>query len=379
VSSPIDRSVRYLNALGGASTSRVLNLMSIARGHADDPDHKAKPLFASPVFNRAMILRHRVRADETYLFHSRRTVATKIIVPFDERDLKLGGRSFFVDQRGYHETMREVGNYRDDSSVDRDLEILRLVDGLPSLDPFLLREHLRMNQFAVGDAYFQIAVADRKRMYDFVSKNIQALIALATGASGANAYSSSTSKLVSALLSTEVDEKLEPLRLTLGLAGEDFREGVFSWRGFLYYKWSMTDFWPQVGHVLRELKNINPNNIQTAEMGAYIPNAKKVIIENVKKAGHDVGTSLKTYDAAYDQLVANSNPRAFRDFLLSAPRMFLDLGEKIGAISHIVSFWRYRFPKNQPVRIDAEEVAAIFQDFESSLGVAPPMSFAAAS
>ena len=375
----VDRSVRYLSSLGGASTSRVLNLMSIARGHADDPDHKAKPLFASPVFNRAMILRHRVRADETYLFHSRRTVATKIIVPFDERDLKLGGRSFFVDERGYHEAMREFGNYRDDNSVDRDLEIFRLIDGLPSLDPFLLREHLRMNQFSVGDSYFQIAAADRKKMYDFVSKNIQGLIALATGGPGGNSYSSSTAKLVSALLSTEVDEKLEPLRLTLGLAGEEFREGVFSWRGFLYYKLSITDVWPQVGHVLRELKHIAPNNVQTVETGTYIQNAKKVIVENVKKAGYDVGTSLKTYDAAYNQLVANNNPQAFRDFLLSAPRMFLDLGEKIGAISHIASFWRYRFPKNQAVRIDAEEAAAIFQDFESSLGVAPPMSFAAAS
>jgi hypothetical protein len=374
----IDRSVRYLSSLGGASTSRVLNLMAIARAHNDEPDHKSKPLFASPAFNRAIILRHRVRTDETYLFHTRRSVATKIILPFDERDLKLGGRSLFVDQRGYHETMRELGNYRDESGMERDLEIFRLIDGVPSLDPFLLREHLRMNQFDVGDAYFQIALADRKRMYEFVSKNIQSLIALATGA-GANSYSSSTSKLVSALLSTEIDEKLEPLRLTLGLAGEDFREGVFSWRGFLYYKWSMTDFWPQVGQVLRDLHKIQPSNVQTPEIGQYIETAKKSIVENVKRAGHDVGASLKTYDAAYNQLVANSNPQAFRDFLLRAPHMFLELGEKIGALSHITSFWRFRFPKNQPVRIDAEEIAAILQDFESSLGIAAPMSFAAAS
>ena len=43
-------------------------------------------------------------------------------------------------------------------------------------------------------------------------------------------------------------------------------------------------------------------------------------------------------------LVEKQTPKTFRDFLLSAPHMFLELGEKLGAISHIVSFWRYRFP-----------------------------------
>jgi hypothetical protein len=57
--------------------------------------------------------------------------------------------------------------------------------------------------------------------------------------------------------------------------------------------------------------------------------------------------------------------------------MFLDLGEKIGGISHIVSFWNYRFPRDQTARADAEELTAIFQDFESSVGLTPqPLAIA---
>jgi hypothetical protein len=372
----VDRSFRSLSSLGGASTSRVLNLSSIARGREDDTSHKTKPLFVSPAFNRAIILRHRVRGDETYLFSNRRTVATKIIIPFDETDLKLGGRSFFVDQRGYMDAVRDYGNYKGEDGIDRDLEVLRLLDSVPSLDPFLLREHLRMNQFDVADAYFEISQADRRRMYEFVSKNIQGLIALATGHT-ANPHAASTSKLISALLSTDVDEKLEPLRLTLGMDGMDFREGVFSWRGFLYYKWAMTDFWPQIGTVMRALHAVQPINVQFSETGVYIQGAKKRIVESVKTAGADVNRSLGEYDAAYDQLVANNNPKVFREFLLTAPRMFLEMGEKIGAISHIVSFWRYRFPKGSQPRVDAEELAAIFQDFETSFGVVAQQAYAA--
>ena len=48
--------------------------------------------------------------------------------------------------------------------------------------------------------------------------------------------------------------------------------------------------------------------------------------------------------------------------------MFLELGEKLGAISHIVSFWRYRFPVGGPANIDGDELSAIFQDFSCGFG-----------
>jgi hypothetical protein len=374
----IDRSVRQLTGLGGASTSRVLNLMSIARNHADDPDHKAKPLFLSQALNRSILLRHRVRSDEGYMFSTPRSVATKIIVPFDEQELRLGGRSFFVDQTGYFETLQQIGNYRDDHSAGRDEEVLRLIDSVPSLDPFLLREHLRINGFDIADAYFEISLGDRKRMYEYVAKNIAGLIQRATGAAS-NSYAFSTQKMVSALLSTEVDEKLEPLRLTLGLDGRDFREGVFSWRGFLYYKWSMADFLPKVRSVLRDVRAVRAGNIKTAEQGLYLTEAKSRIVEAVQQAGRDVSDALKTYDQAYGALIEGNDAQAFRSFLLDAPRMFLELGEKSGALSHMASFWQYRFPKGQSVRVDAEELTIIFQGFESSFGIGTPQHLALAS
>jgi len=63
-----DRSVRFLCALGAASTSRVLNLFHIAANNVDNPEHIQKPLFASPVLNQAFLLKHRTRADDAYLF-----------------------------------------------------------------------------------------------------------------------------------------------------------------------------------------------------------------------------------------------------------------------------------------------------------------------
>jgi hypothetical protein len=358
-----DKTVRFLAALRGASTSRVLNLHRIAADQKDNPQHQEMPFFSSPIINRSFILKHRTRHDESYLFASSHTTATKIIVPLDLSDLRAGGRSLFVDQRGYSDALRAAGNYQEEA-LQRDLWVLKLLDTVPSLDPFLLREHLRNNQIEVSPTYFAISEGDQDRMHNFVRQEMSRLVALAGNAGDGQ----SSNGLVSAMLSNQIDEKLEPLRLTLGLTGNDFREGVFSWRGFLYYKWSMGKFWPDVMGVLREISAITPHGTVTPDQGAQqvsLSSARRNIIEMVRDNGLHVNKSLAVYDASFHDLVANQTPKTFRDFLLSAPYMFLELGEKLGAISHIVSFWRYRFPPNRPANIDADELAAIFADFSS--------------
>ena len=359
-----DRTVRFLSALGGASTSRVLNLFRIAADNADNPEYQEKPLFLSPVINKSFLLKHRTRADETYLFASPKAVATKIIIPFDATDLRAGGRSLFVDQRGYIDMLRTAGNYSAEK-LDRDMAVLRLLNAVPSLDPFLVREHLRNNDIEVSAAYFAISEGDQERMHNFVSQEMSQLVALAGSSSG---NSGQSNRLVTAMLSNQINEKLEPLRLTLGLTGNDFKEGVFSWRGFLYYKWSMGKFWPDVMGVLREINAITPHGPVSPEQKVFLQGVRRNIIEMVRDNGQHVNKSLSVYDAAFRDLVANQTPKTFRDFLLSAPYMFLELGEKLGGISHIVSFWRYRFPQGSPAHVDAEELSAIFQDFSSGFG-----------
>ena len=355
-----DRVVRFLQSLGGISTSRILDLGQIARLNRDDPDYTARPMFRSPVVNTAFLLKHRMRSDETYMFNSARSVATKLIIPFDLNDLRAGGRSIFVEQRGFVESLRAAGHYNDEN-LQRDLVVLRLMNSLPSLDPFLLREHLRNNGIDVAPCYFEISAGDQKLMHDYTAGEISKLIRLVNGGNN----DGSTDRMVSALLSTQVDEKLEPLRLTLGLNGSDFREGVSSWRGFLYYKWSMDQFWPGVMQVLREVKEIHPHGAITPAQQVFLSCARRSIIELVRDGGKSVNKVLEVYDSSFQDLIANQAPKTFRDFLLSAPYMFLDLGEKMGAISHIVSFWRYRFPPGSPALIDAEELSVIFQDFAS--------------
>jgi hypothetical protein len=358
-----NRSVRMLTAMGGASTSRVLNLHRIALDHAADQEFQNKPLFVSPILNRSFVIKHRTRADEANLFAAPRAMATKIIIPIDNDDLSVGGYGMFVEERGYGEMLRNAGRYSSDA-LERDMAVLRRINALPSLDPFLLREHLRMHDIEVASCYFAISQGDQQRMQEFAERELSRLVSLASGESG-------TSRFVSAMLSSQVSDKLDPLRETLNLSSEEFREGVFGWRGFLYYKWSMNDFWPEVMKVLREVNAFEPCSAATPEQKAFFAGARRGIIEAVRDNGAAVTKSLEVYDRAYGELVANQSPMIFRDFFLAAPVMFLEMGEKLGAISHVVSLWRHRLTSGTRTPIDADELSAIFVNFMGGFGERP--------
>ena len=194
----MDRSVRSLVGLSGASSSRVLNLGAIAFAQADNPKHRAAPFFDSPILNSSIILKHRLRSDEMDLFMPRRTIATKVIFPFEKTDLRSGGRSLFVGQRGYEHMLQEIGNYGDKHDIKRDMEVLRLIDAVPSLDPFLLREHLHSHDIAPDACYFSISNADQQRMFDYAATEVRQLTALALSKKSTS-RDASTDKIVAAL------------------------------------------------------------------------------------------------------------------------------------------------------------------------------------
>lgn len=367
---PSDRVTRSLRALERtASTSRVLNLIAIEAESGHRPEHSQAPLFKNRVLNTALIVKHRLRHDDIYLFEEARATATKIIIPFDRRDLTLGGQSVFVGQRGWINLLLDACNGASESA--RDLSVLQMIDGLPSLDPFLLREHLHRHGVFAAPCYFALSPADVDAMQGFVAVEIARLIALAYRDIGGGGEIHAT-RMVEALLATHVDERLEPLRRTLVLEGDSFKEGVFSWKGFLYYKWMLENLWPRLAEVSAEIGRLAVHGGRDPEMGRYLEEMRRRLQAAVLVERSTILRTLKVYDDAFANLVELNNPHVFREFLLRAPELFLSLGERVGAISHISTYWRYRFPIGATLAASVEETLDIFMDFEAGLSVALP-------
>jgi hypothetical protein len=362
-----DRSVRNLVHLqASASTARVLNLLSVWKRHGETEEWAQAPMFRNPSLNKCWVIKHRLRRNEIDLFRTRRQVATKVLMPIESTDLKLGGRYVFVDQVDFERSLKDTFGTGFD---DRDMETLRLLDKLPSLDPFLLREQLKRHGVEPARCYFEVADADLQRMFAFVESEIRPLVSMSLGSesdANSNVSNTATSNLVAKILSNTGGPEMEPLRMTLRLGPDEYDEGVFCWKGFLYYKWAVTDIMKDVAAVANAIATVKPIGAMDSEAKAYIERGRRVLRHQILKTCESVIDTLKIYDNAYANLTKNGRPTAFRDFLLDAPRLFTRVGDLVGAVQHILSFWRFRFgPRAAPVSV--EELIDIMMDFESSL------------
>ncbi|MBA4809071.1 hypothetical protein [Brevundimonas sp.] len=367
-----DRVVRNLEHLrGSASTARVLNLLRVweengdsrADGAVRNPDWAARPIFRTPVLNRALIIKHRLRRNETDLFTGRRQVATKVVIPIDDEDLKTGGRYVFVNQIGFERMMAEAFGV---APTHPDIETLRLIDKLPSLDPFLLREQLRRGGLDPAPCYFSISDSDLQRMQAFVHGEIEPLVTLSLGGDTVAVASESAARMAAKILSNTPGDQLEALRQTLRLAPEQYQEGVFCWKGFLYYKWTLSTLLGEVAVVAEAVRTIKPTGKVDRPAREHLDRSRAVLRGRIIRTCDEVSRTLRVYDDAYARLTQEGRPTAFRDFLLDAPSMFAKLGDQLGAVQHIVSYWRFRFrPAAHPPGV--EELMDIFMDFETGL------------
>jgi len=361
----VDRAIRKLSNINhSASTSRVLNLNKIYNMHGQDPEYSEKPLFNNRILNQSIILKHRLRQNELELFEDHRSVVTKIILPIDRFDLRSGGQYMFLGQRGEDTIMSQF--LSDSTSMGAsDRKVLDVLDSLPSFDPFLVREHLRRKGVEPAACYFNISPADQRRMLGFVELEISELAGLSVG--GSPKLHESVAALAVKLMSNETAEEMEPLRTAMRMDRISFVDGLFAWKGLLYYKWVLRELHQQLPQVMTELRQIKASGPIAVDMQHYLGVARRRITTAVARNILVTRRLLDVYDTAYRGLTRGNEPLAFREFLINAPHFFLELGETLGVLSHVVSYWRFRFKKGAPAQISAAELNDILMDFDLGL------------
>jgi hypothetical protein len=357
------RDLSLIRASG--STARVLNLALAYERFGETEDYKTKPLFRNPRLNRALILKHVLRPHERELFTRPATTATKVILPYAAQQLELGGTSFMVGEIRFERLLRDaVGSYANEADLLADAELLRVMAALPSFDPFLLRERLRHLGVDPARAYFDIAEADIARMRAFVGREIAQLVKLAFAVGGSDGGGLSQ-RLADKLMTDETAKTLDPLRETLKLSGEEYIEGVFAWKGFLYYKWLMEEIRPGLAEFKPRFAGLRVVRT-SAEERQQLAESRRDILNKMTLALERVDETLLEYGVAFAAL-ADGQPSAFRNFLLKAPSLFIPIGEAVGVIRHIDSFWRFRFPEAAMPMMEADEAIEVLHDFEATI------------
>src|SRR5690606_32253088 len=138
---------------------------------------------------------------------------------------------------------------------------------------------------------------------------------------------------------------------TLRMSDEEFSDGIFSWRGFLYFKWRYLELQEDMRKVLEGLASYMPIGPMDESVRNYLRDARPRLARRIVTAIGNVGQTLSIYDQAYHALVEGENPGPFRRFLLDGPGLFFELGESIGILGHIGSFWAYRMSQKSLTKL----------------------------
>lgn len=356
------------------TSARVLNLLDLTQNLAEENGgNDFQPFFFNKVLNNSLIIKHRIRKDEKGLLKDNKTVGTKIFVPFDYKDLKHGGKYIYIEQKGIEESfVRDFGmsDNKDDINARRDIRLLTILEHLPSLDPFLLREKLRIEGFYPAIEYFRLSDADYEKIRSFIEDEFSHLAALAIGAETKNER---TIEFVNKMWEATDFETVAPLMEALRIQKEEYGEIMFAWKGFVYYRANLKEISERYGDFINELKTIRIDGLASNPNRTDIDKLRESVLSGLEQDVQNIRSDIRLYESSYfDGLIKARKPKIFRNFLTNSPRLFQQLGAATGAIKHAMSFWDYRFQDKGKIFCDADDFFDIIRDFASGLDTTDP-------
>lgn len=350
----------------GGSTSRVYDLVGIRMKHAEEPDYRRAPMFSHSRLLESFIVKHTVRQWERDWVNSDRLCATKIIFPFSLDDLDLGGMSLFVESDNFERQLAEfLGVPLKSRGFQSDVARLRILSELPSFDPYLLSERFRQSGEVIAPCFFQASDEEIKRMTDFVASQVGVLVSLAFGG-GQSAVSPQSKKLAGILLSDGDSENLRVLQRSLRLSDDEYKQGMFGWKGVLYYSWCSDAIYKEFLAFVNQVKTLRVIGCKGDEQG-YLDQTRGAIIASARRRWLRLRKVIDSYNAEFEDFAKNGNALALKNFLLQAPALFTQIGEDLASVQHVSSYWKHWMRGRSDHVMRAEDALALLPDFAASL------------
>ncbi len=353
----------------GGSTSRVIDLVSIKERFGDTPGWASDPMFQLSRLNKGFVVKHTLRAWERESLGGDRTSATKVIIPISDKDLDLGGHSIFVEDPQFERQLAEhLGVTTDHHAFVADVSRLRALAELPSFDPYLLHEFFRRAGDRIDDCYFVISDGELRQITEFVAGQIDMLVRKAMGGGADSATMTKSKRLAKVLFEDEDSPQLAVLREALRMTAREYRDGVFGWKGTLYYSWRSSECYAELVAFLKDLRALRVTGL-TGEDRSEI----RTITASITQLSMGRWTRLKgrldTYHDEFNSFVQKGDPAALKRFMTRAPELFVEMGEDIGRLQHVSSYWKFWTRGRRVQSMSGQEAFDILPDFEAALQV----------
>lgn len=343
----------------------------------EEPPPEDKPqgsgdFFLNKTLNSAVIIKHRLDETDRHRMEDKdKLVGTKVFIRYGGDDgFDESGKYMFLGQKQSDDIFREHFGLDPVSNPDaqRDLNLLRVLDRLPSLDPFILRDRVLRDGYDIDDLYFRLSETEAKR---YRSQVIREFYPLAETAFKDTPDVDRLSALIVERMWEASD--LQVLKPMMGAMEIDFNEApeiFFSWKGFVYYKLMMQRLAEGFAGFIMALQAAKPINMPTNIVRDEIEALRPRLVRALRHEYEQASRQIEEYDHAYrHQMIRLSKPAEFTRFLRKAPARFHELGASVAGVEHAQTTWRRRFGSQKEPLIPGQTMLEMLTDFADGVSL----------
>ncbi len=269
-------------------------------------------------------------------------VKSLVYVPYDSESPGMGGESFIFSEKNYREFYACKTEQKDARSKpsDRDLEILDVLDSVPTFSPLILEMAFERAGIDVPGAYLDLTESMRRKLRMLMKSRIRPLIVAAFG-DHPRRVEHAVEELATKLFSLHDATEILPFVTALQLPPEDSVELMTSWVGITYFEHEYAAAQADLLGVA-EFLNSNPhrrgglNRVNREEILIHV----EYIRNRMKEDWAKIRRLSNEYKHAYEGLIFSGDVRTFRDFLLRCKNSYWELGDLLGRFEQIAIAWK---------------------------------------
>ena len=334
----------YLKPMLDVGSPRVLNCNVITRRIlAKDPT--AQAFFRCKPLNNLVL----IKDTDPQARSLKSSIGTKIYLPFNENDIYDGGRTTFVHDANVAQALIDTFGQGalPKEAFDEDMRIMHILDGLPSLDPFLLKDVFVREKIEMNPAYFEVD----KELWGQIELYILAGFEPLAKAAFPDAVESDevARKLIEKIWEGSDLDALRPLIMAFRLPKGEELEIFAAWKGIIFYGFQRQRDMVLMGELTAWLKDIKipvaaVSSVERAEIKSTLE-ATRAQMQSEWQAADRV---LQNYQNSYDKMFKlRSGSSDFVQFLQNSSQAYWTLGNSLGKAGHAIYCWdtmSKRFP-----------------------------------
>jgi hypothetical protein len=272
----------------------------------------------------------------------RRRVATKLYLPYDSRDISRGGVTVYYGTRTFETALADMLDLKTPATREAftlDCYVLDLIDTVPSVSPFLLRDKFRMKRIAVSPLYYNVPPEEWRAIDAFVRGQLMRMVRSLYPGEGDR--SEHFNKLLDLLWHLEDCDELRALGRVFRIPESDVLDTFFAWKGVIFYGYEHARRKDAIAGLLRWLEDtralLDPRQKGDEPLRALIVHLLKALTA----VADDVESKLAMYQHAFNQLfLTQADYAPFLSFLQGAQSYFVSIGIGLARLDHLTEIWK---------------------------------------